>query len=60
MGSVVVVNGLSCPEGCGIFPDPGSNPCPLHWQVDSLPLDHQGNPELVSGTAVINHHNWGA
>ena len=20
---------------CGIFPDQGSNPCPLHWQVDS-------------------------
>ena len=21
-----------------------SNPCPLNWQEDSLPLDHQGNP----------------
>ena len=20
---------------CGIFPDQGSNPCPLHWQADS-------------------------
>ena len=20
---------------CGIFPDQGSNPCPLHWQMDS-------------------------
>ena len=29
---------------CGIFPDQGSNPCFLHWQVDSLPLSHQGNP----------------
>ena len=19
---------------CGIFPDQGSNPCPLHWQAD--------------------------
>ena len=27
--------GLSCSEACGIFPDQGSNPCPLHWQVDS-------------------------
>ena len=33
--SVVVVHGLSCSTACGIFPDQGSNPCPLHWQVDS-------------------------
>ena len=24
----------------GIFPTQGSNPCLLHWQVDSLPLSH--------------------
>ena len=34
-GSVVVVHGLSCFTACGIFPDQGSNPCPLHWQADS-------------------------
>ena len=34
-GSVVVVYGLSCSAACGIFPDQGLNPCPLHWQVDS-------------------------
>ena len=34
-GSVVVVHRLSCAEACGIFPDQGSNPCPLHWQADS-------------------------
>ena len=28
----------------GIFPNEGSNPCLLHWQVDSLPLNHQGSP----------------
>ena len=33
--SVVVAHGLSCSVACGIFPDQGSNPCPLHWQVDS-------------------------
>ena len=33
--SVVGARGLSCSEACGIFPDQGSNPCPLHWQVDS-------------------------
>ena len=34
-GSVVVAHGLSCSAACGIFPDQGSNPCTLHWQVDS-------------------------
>ena len=42
-GSVVVVHGLSCSATCGIFPDQGSNPCPLHWQADSYPLCHQGS-----------------
>ena len=43
-GSVVVAQGLSCSAACGIFPDQGSNPCPLHWQADSQPLRHQGSP----------------
>ena len=29
-GSVVVAHGPSCSMACGIFPDQGSNPCPLH------------------------------
>ena len=29
-GSVVVALGPSCSAACGIFPDQGSNPCPLH------------------------------
>ena len=29
-GSVVVAHGPSCSAECGIFPDQGSNPCPLH------------------------------
>ena len=32
--SGVVAQGLSCSAACGIFPDQGLNPCPLHWQVD--------------------------
>ena len=40
-GSIVVVHGLSCSMACGIFLDQGSNPCLLHWQVDSVPLSHQ-------------------
>ena len=34
-GSVVVAHGLNCFTACGIFPNQGSNPCPLHWQEDS-------------------------
>ena len=45
-GSAVVAHGLSCSVACGIFPDQGSNPCPLHWQADSQPLRHQGSPFL--------------
>ena len=37
---------FSCPAACVIFLDQGSNPCSLHWQMDSYPLDHQGSPEL--------------
>ena len=43
-GSVVVAHGPSCSAACGILPDQGSNPCPLHWQADSQPLRHQGSP----------------
>ena len=39
-----VAHGPSCSAACGIFPDQGSNPCPLHWQADSQPLRHQGSP----------------
>ena len=28
----------------GIFLAQGLNLCPMHWQVDSLPLSHQGRP----------------
>ena len=33
---VVMEHGFSCPVACEIFPDQGSNPCPLHSQADSL------------------------
>ena len=42
--SVVVAHGLHCLEACETFPDKGLNLYPLHWQADSLPLNHQGNP----------------
>ena len=31
----------------GIFPTSASNLRPLHWQVDSLPLSHQGSPVIL-------------
>ena len=43
-GSVIVAHGPSRSAACGIFPDQGPNPCPLHWQADSQPLRHQGSP----------------
>ena len=43
-GSVIVAHGPSHSAACGIFPDQGSNPRPLHWQADSQPLRHQGSP----------------
>ena len=43
-GSAGVAHGPSRPAARGIFPDQGSNPCPLHWQADSQPLRHQGSP----------------
>ena len=43
-GSAVVAHGPSRSVACGILPDQGSNPCPLHRQADSQPLRHQGSP----------------
>ena len=40
---LVVVNEISSPAVCGIFPDQGSNPGLLHWQADSYPLRHKGS-----------------
>ena len=34
-GSWALERRLSCSMACGIFPDQGLNPCPLHWQADS-------------------------
>lgn len=48
MGSrVAVAHGLSWPAPGGVSPDQGRNPCLLHWQANSEPLDHQGSPSSV-------------
>ena len=55
-GSIVVAHGPSCSVACGILPDQGPNPCPLHWQADSQPLHHQGSPYhlflMFGGSAI--------
>ena len=56
-GSVIVAHGLSCSVACGIFPDQGSNPCPLHWQADSQPLHHQGSPAHCLLTSKVSDEN---
>ena len=57
-GSVIVAHGPSCSTACGITPDQGSNPCPLHWKADSQPLCHQGSPlfflmSLANGLSIL-------
>ena len=38
-------SGLPFPSA-GIFLTQESNPCVIHWQMDSLPLSHQGSPNV--------------
>ena len=58
-GSVIVAHGPSCSTACAIFPDQGSNPCPLHWQADSQPLRHQGSPILILKRDLQEHNLHG-
>ena len=68
-GSAIVAHGPSCSAACVIFPDQGSNPCPLHWQADSQPLRHQESPVgnflitvsisvLVIGLLIFSISSW--
>ena len=45
-GSAAMAHGPSSSAECGIFPDRGTNPCPLKRQADSQPLRHQGSPGI--------------
>ena len=54
-GSVVVAHRLSCSAARRIFLDLGLNPCLLHWQVDSLPLSHQGSPSIFLKLTIIRY-----
>ena len=55
-GSVVVAHGPSCSAACGIFPNQGSNPCPLHQQADSQPLSHQRSPNGILKSSKTKDH----
>ena len=46
-GSVAMAHRPSLSAACGIFPDRGTNPCPMHRQADSQPLHHQGSPKAI-------------
>ena len=52
-GSVVVALELGCPVAHETFPDQGWNLRLLYWQMESLPLSHQGSPE--TDTFLSNH-----
>ena len=56
--SVIVAHGPRCSAACGILPDQGSNPCPLHWQADSQPLHHQGSPFFFKIILFIYFYFW--
>ncbi|XP_060157374.1 protein cornichon homolog 3 isoform X2 [Globicephala melas] len=43
-----MAHGPSRSVACGIFPDRGMNPRPLHRQADSQPLHHQGSPYIIA------------
>ena len=57
-GSVIAAHRPSCFAACGIIPDQGSNPCPLHWQADSQPLRHQGSPVLSLLKKTFHSSLW--
>ena len=44
---------FSSSEACGIFPHEGWNPCLLLWQVDCLPLKHQGSPMVMFYVSAV-------
>ena len=46
-GIVIVQHGLSYSVACGVFSDQGLNRCLLNWQMDYLPLNHQGSPQGI-------------
>ncbi|XP_060013491.1 protein cordon-bleu isoform X5 [Lagenorhynchus albirostris] len=52
-----MAHGPSRSAACGIFPDRGTNPRPLHRQADSQPLRHQGSPIHLPCLSLHNPHS---
>ena len=52
-------SGLPFPIPGGL-PDPGIEPRLLRWQVDSLPLSHPGNPEVLVDICKHREKLWKA
>ena len=57
--SMGIFPGKNSGVGChfllqGIFPTQGLNLHLLHWQVDSLPLCHQGSPHQKQNKTKLN------
>ena len=40
----------------GDLPDPGTEPYLRHWQADSLPLGHQGNPSVICLSICVSSY----
>ena len=55
--SVVAAHGFSCSKARGIFPYQGSNPCLLHQQADSQPVDHQGSAGVAFNCGELMNVN---
>ena len=49
-----MVHGLSCSAACGIFPDQGSNPCPLHWDHGVLTTALPGKSQALLMFYAVN------
>ena len=47
----------SCSKARGIFPYQGSNPCLLHQQADSQPVDHQGSAGVAFNCGELMNVN---
>ena len=49
-GSILEVQGFRCSEAFAIFSDQGLY---LYWQACSLPLSHQGSPQLKKKKSTL-------
>ena len=50
---------VSCPAAFGIFPDQGSNLCPLHRRADSLPPSFREAPSILLLLLALEEWQWG-